>query len=463
MGAQNIFAQYARPVRSVAEHMAEYDKRDLLQAQLAGAQRQNSIADLTMQQTRGSMADEAALRAALQGLPPGATNDARLAAMYGTGTPTGYSRGDAFQKAMDERLKTQAQIGKDNAATDKDRQGIEAGRFKMFTDGLTYAETPEQGRRWAASAYVDPVIGPFFAQMFGPEADAIGRIPTDPAAYDGWRRNAILGMPEVEKRNEAQRVADQTNTTAILGQNTTAATALAGRQSVAATALAGQQSAAETARRARVQADQHFNQKREDAANPQMKGPKVLTEQQIYKLRTDMGKDHATAIAMLSQMEDVIESSKAVRDAPGLDAATGYSGKYLPSFTGGKAAHADTRIANLRGKVTAMGKAAASLSGAIGPMAVQEWKILADQVAVLDEVKGKGPMLEQIALLEAQAEGAIDRIRERYENTRGEDFERFPQFAKLPARRARGNPAKPTADGLTEEELAELKLRRGKK
>jgi hypothetical protein len=40
------------------------------------------------------------------------------------------------------------------------------------------------------------------------------------------------------------------------------------------------------------------------------------------------------------------------------------------------------------------------MSGAIGSIANQEWKILADQIAVLDETKGKKPLLDQIALLE---------------------------------------------------------------
>ena len=78
------------------------------------------------------------------------------------------------------------------------------------------------------------------------------------------------------------------------------------------------------------------------------------------------------------------------------------------------------------------------MSGAIGSIANQEWKILADQIAVLDEVKGKGPLLEQIALLEEQAKGAAARIRDTYEKSRAEDFERFPQFRDLPAPKAPG-------------------------
>ena len=164
---------------------------------------------------------------------------------------------------------------------------------------------------------------------------------------------------------------------------------------------------------------------------------KPLTEGQTIKLRTDVAKDYKAATTALSQMDDLLDSVDKVKTSPGLSAATGFTGKYLPSFSEGAAAQAETRIANLRGKVTALGKATAAMSGAIGSIANQEWKILSDQIAALDEVKGKGPLLEQIDLVEQQARGAIARIRDTYEKTRSEDFERFPQFRDLPAPRGK--------------------------
>jgi hypothetical protein len=171
---------------------------------------------------------------------------------------------------------------------------------------------------------------------------------------------------------------------------------------------------------------------------------KPLTQSQTIKLRTDVGKDYQNASTALSQIDDLLASATSVKTAPGLSAATGFTGK-LPSFSEGAAAQAETRLANLRGKVTALGKATASMGGAIGSIANQEWKILSDQIAVLDEVKGKGPLLEQIALLEEQAKGASERIRDKYEKTRAEDFERFPQFRDLPAPKTPAVPGKPAA------------------
>jgi hypothetical protein len=174
---------------------------------------------------------------------------------------------------------------------------------------------------------------------------------------------------------------------------------------------------------------------------------KPLTEGQLIKLRTDVGKDYKAATTALSQIDDLLASATAVKTSPGLTAATGFTGKFLPSFPEGAAAQAETRLANLRGKVTALGKATAAMSGAIGSIANQEWKILSDQIAVLDETKGKGPLLDQIALLEEQAQGAAARIRDTYEKTRAEDFERFPQFRDLPAPKAPGGNAPAAGTG----------------
>jgi hypothetical protein len=158
-----------------------------------------------------------------------------------------------------------------------------------------------------------------------------------------------------------------------------------------------------------------------------------LTPVQQQKRRDSVGKAFASANNTLQVMQDVLDSADAVKKSPGLGRATGYSGVYLPSITGGEAAKAEVRLANLKGKITALGKAAAAATGSIGSIANQEWKILSDQIAVVDPVKGEAPLREQIGLIEAQARGAMNRIRDEYERIHGEDFELFPQFRELRA------------------------------
>jgi hypothetical protein len=173
-------------------------------------------------------------------------------------------------------------------------------------------------------------------------------------------------------------------------------------------------------------------QERGAAAPAKEPAAKPLTAAQEATRRDKLGKEFKSASSALQTTQDVLDSIAAVKDSPGLSRATGFTGTMLPSFPEGQAAQAETRLANLKGKVTALGKAAAAASGAIGSIANQEWKILADQIAAIEPVKGTGPLLEQIGLVEAQALGAMERIQDAYNRQFGEDFERFPQFRDLP-------------------------------
>lgn len=165
-------------------------------------------------------------------------------------------------------------------------------------------------------------------------------------------------------------------------------------------------------------------------------GPKPLTAPQETKLRTNIAKDYKTAEstidAMTNPVSGVLAAVKAVRDLTPdqKEAITGFSG-YLPSVAGASKT-ADTKLKNLIGKVTALGKAQAALSGAIGPMAVQEWKIVRDLIADL-EVTGMGAkdLDDQLDIIENAAQGAADRVRDTYLNQYAEEFERYPNRFQL--------------------------------
>jgi hypothetical protein len=172
---------------------------------------------------------------------------------------------------------------------------------------------------------------------------------------------------------------------------------------------------------------------------------KPLTEAQAIKRRDTVGKEFKYATSALQTTQDVLDSIAFVKSEPGLARATGFTGTMLPSFPEGAAASADVRLANIKGKVTALGKAAAAASGAIGSIATVEWKILSDQIAAIDPVKGTGPLLAQLDLVEQQAQGAMSRIRDGYERQFGEDFERFPQFSDLPPPKSAVKPKTPEA------------------
>jgi hypothetical protein len=198
---------------------------------------------------------------------------------------------------------------------------------------------------------------------------------------------------------------------------------------------------------------------REERAREQAKadaarnaGPKPLTAPQEAKLRDNIAKDYKAAQStidmMLNPVSGVVAAIDGVRKLTDAqkEAVTGFSAK-IPSVTA-SSRNADTKLNNLKGKATEMGKAAASLTGAIGQMAVQEWRIVRDMIASLD-LEGMEPsdLNDQLDIIEAQARRAAAITQDAYENQYVEEFARYPGRFQLktpgaPAPRAQSNEAR---------------------
>jgi hypothetical protein len=175
-------------------------------------------------------------------------------------------------------------------------------------------------------------------------------------------------------------------------------------------------------------------------------GPKPLTAPQEAKLRANITKDYKSARStidmMLNPVAGVVAAVNNVRKlSPAQkEAITGYSG-YLPTIYAGTKS-ADTAVKNLKGKVTEMGKSVAALTGAIGQMAVQEWRIVSDMIASLDlEGMGAADLDNQLDIIEAQARRAAEVTRDAYENQYIEEFDRYPGRFRLPDAAAVAAPA----------------------
>lgn len=156
-----------------------------------------------------------------------------------------------------------------------------------------------------------------------------------------------------------------------------------------------------------------------------------LTPAQELKLKTEMGKEFESVGRVVQQTNELLESIDAVRNS-NLESVTGQFDARTPSF-GKEAQIAETRFNNLKGKVTAIAKANASIGGAIGSIANQEWQILANQIAVLERTGGKTANLEQIDQLERQALSIVNRMRDGFERRYGENLNDLaPQYKELP-------------------------------
>ena len=161
---------------------------------------------------------------------------------------------------------------------------------------------------------------------------------------------------------------------------------------------------------------------------------KQLTPYQQQKIKDNVATDYENLSKVFDDVEGIVAGIEDVRNSPGLEAETGY-GSYLYSFPESEAAKAQTRLDRLKGKITSIGKSVAAMSGAIGSMAVAEWKILRDQVGALDTAikKGKTVTEEELSSIESFAMGFKNRAADAYTKQYGEYFEQFPQYQELPS------------------------------
>jgi hypothetical protein len=347
----------------------------------------------------------------------------------------------------------QIQYGQQVAAQTRGVQQKEVeAAMGQFMSALGRTQNAQQARSVLALGFQDPLVSKAIGRFTTPE-QAMAGVPDDPAQFNDWLRTQVLAPAErFKERTVAQRYisagqgrmfdtqtrsyvdmpAAEAPVPAVPAGLTTDQTdriltqqGYRRRPDGTLEPIPGGRADPETLRR------QAQARRPAEATAPQV-GARPLSEADINKRRDAVAKEYRNAGTALQNLQETLNSAELVRTAPGLARATGFTGAYLPSFTGGAAAQAQTRLENLRGKITAMGKATAAMSGAIGSIANQEWKILADQIAVIDPVKGVPPMLEQIASLEQQARSAMERIKDAYEKQFGEDFERFPQFRDLP-------------------------------
>ena len=381
----------------------------------------------------------------------------------------------AQEQAAQERemnaLRRQQLTGQIAGQEETRRQQTRAQKAGLFRDRLLRAATPEAAREIVRLQYADPDLGQVLSQA-GTLEQALAEVPDDPAQFETYRQQEAMGMGEWMKSQMPKVVgnavylpgekrfvtAPSQRLVSVIGPGGVP-TMVPADQAAGMTPLT-----AATAKMAGIGAAPAAR-----AGGAGVPAEKPMTSAQAAKRRDQLGKEFKAAQSALQTTQDVLDSVNFVKEEPGLGRATGFTGKYLPSFPEGAAASAETRIANLRGKITALGKAAAASSGAIGAIANQEWKILADQIAVIDEVKGEKPLRDQLTLIEEQARGAMERIKDAYERQFGEDFERFPQFAALPEPKSSfKSKTQPQSSGgaLTPAEQAELdqlRARFGKK
>lgn len=183
-----------------------------------------------------------------------------------------------------------------------------------------------------------------------------------------------------------------------------------------------------------------YNDRIEKATNIKGGGNELppLKPADKFKIEQGLSKSYTAATTFLDTLENAHDALQNVQGS-NLAGTTGVSA-YIPSIPGGAAATSENRMETLKGRVTAMGKAAVASTGAIGPIATQEWKILTNMVAALDPGKGEKAYREALDDVEAQIQTSKNRIRDAYEKAHVDTLKRpeFQQYGALPEPRERG-------------------------
>lgn len=204
MPAQNLFAQYLRPVKSVADYTADMDQQDYRRAQMENAQRQNALAALQFDSQQDEIAQKRRMQNALQAVyanPANSSPQALESALMRD--PLTAERGMQAQKARLDNAKAETDIAEGKARAGKAQGETMDGAIKRYRSGLDFIDTPQGAARWLAAQYNDPTLAQHM-QSFGPLEEAVKEIPANPQEFADWRRRNALGMETFIKSQQEQ-------------------------------------------------------------------------------------------------------------------------------------------------------------------------------------------------------------------------------------------------------------------
>ena len=228
MPAENIFAQFTQPVRSVSDYLDDYDKRDIRRLQLEGQTRQNALAALTNQQQMNDMADKQRsqniIRQVYAGADPSAGPQALLQALERTGDRGAIDLASAKRTELLKQREVESKAGSQDVET-------ENRVISTYRDLVGNASNPEQAAQYVQIMHSDPRLkNTAIARV--PLDQALAQIGSDPATFNTWKQQFALGAQKFVEMNkptyQQQNLGGTMQTLALPG--------LGGTPTVAATA-----------------------------------------------------------------------------------------------------------------------------------------------------------------------------------------------------------------------------------
>lgn len=325
MANDNIFQQYLVPPKSVLDYSADLDQADARKQSL----RQNALALAAGQQKfdeqQQATQRAAQLRSALLGLPQGATDDQRIAAMRGTATPEGFAAADALSKSLIDQRKGTAVAAKDEADAAKTNLARDVALHDFHAQKLATVETPEDAMAWAQEG---KALGLFNQPgQYERGVAAIQRAAQSPQAFAQWKAAAMQG---------GQSVTDQLKQQLDLAQQAEAARHNRATESLTAAGQAQQERASlRSDARAREQADVSRGQVVQSDNGPVLVNTRTGTGTPVTvdgkavaaKGSGQQAKDAQSVISLLDMAEPLLDTATHSLAGEGYDRAAAAFGK----------------------------------------------------------------------------------------------------------------------------------------
>lgn len=197
----SIFQQYLQPVRSLTQRMADFDALDMQREDLTARRQQNALQALAAR--KAIEADEVAREDGnqLQRIAGqyGSDQNALIQALRGSGRVGLMGRADALEKALLERQKADAAVGKDKAETLK----THLGALKTLAGGVMANPTAE------AAMFAIDAFERFTGRRMPEERARIAQLQT-PDDVKRWAAGHALSadklLPQVQNRDTGGQV-----------------------------------------------------------------------------------------------------------------------------------------------------------------------------------------------------------------------------------------------------------------
>lgn len=153
-------------------------------AQLQGAQQQNRLAQIKMDEYER-----------------GVQNQNRLRTLLAEGADAQGLVKAGFLKEGQDWAKNQAEVTDKGADTAKKRLDVVTGKITQYRDYLSNVNDPQTAAQWLQAQYQDPDVGPIMSK-FAPIDQAVQRIPQEPGAFQQWKQQQALGATKFVEMNK---------------------------------------------------------------------------------------------------------------------------------------------------------------------------------------------------------------------------------------------------------------------